>query len=127
MIGLATQPREEIYKKHVFLIATTPPRASVYHGLAYFGDFRPPKNDDDYGIPMVIIMGFHYYGIKQKSRAGVAIPRERHYVTGVRCSQLYSYMNHFWPLKDHRADVRKLFALRGTRRGGFEVWMLSSL
>ena len=49
------------------------PRASVYHGLAYFGDFRPEKNDDydddyddDYGIPMVIIMGFHDYGIPTK-------------------------------------------------------------
>ena len=58
------------------------PRASVYHGLAYFGDFRLQTNyndyDDDDGIGMVIMMGSGSAGIA--CGAIVAIPRERHYV-----------------------------------------------
>ena len=32
------------------------PRASVYHGLVYFGDFRPQRNDGDDGIPVLLIL-----------------------------------------------------------------------
>ena len=44
------------------------PRARLYHGLAYVGDFRPPPKDDDDGIPMVMIMGFHDYAIPKTIR-----------------------------------------------------------
>ena len=58
---------------YIFHYCHEAPRASVYHGVAYFGDIRPPKNHDYYhhydGIPTMMIMGFHDYGIPKKSSA----------------------------------------------------------